>query len=193
MQAEKNVYNDFKRIHEIVSSERFRNMEGLSGEIPFWIAPYHIKDEDRVDVAISNLVKRLSNDGINALCVDLFDLTCSLVDSYIGLEEMIVLEEGMEKSLFKNALQSSINIHERLIPEITVMVEKTNPQMLFLKGIGKVYPFIRSHIVLNNLQSAITHIPTLMFYPGKYSGISLRLFDTLEDDNYYRANNIFSQ
>jgi hypothetical protein len=65
--------------------------------------------------------------------------------------------------------------------------------MLFIKGVGKVFPFIRSHIVLNNLQSAVKNIPTLMFFPGEYSGKSLKLFNLLEDDNYYRANNIFSQ
>ena len=54
--------------------------------------------------------------------------------------------------------------------------------MLFLKGVGKVYPFIRSHTVLNNLQSSIKHIPTLMFYPGEYSGRALNLFDRFEDD-----------
>jgi hypothetical protein len=47
--------------------------------------------------------------------------------------------------------------------------------------------------VLNNLQSAVKNIPTLMFFPGEYSGKSLKLFNLLEDDNYYRANNIFSQ
>jgi hypothetical protein len=59
--------------------------------------------------------------------------------------------------------------------------------------VGRVFPFIRSHIVLNNLQSAVKNIPTLMFFPGEYSGKSLKLFDLLADDNYYRANNIFSQ
>ncbi|MDD3190001.1 MAG: DUF1788 domain-containing protein [Fermentimonas sp.] len=51
---------------------------------------------------------------------------------------------------------------------------------------------MRSHIVLNNLQSEIKNIPTLMFYPGEYSGRSLRLFNLLEDDNYYRAFNIYT-
>ena len=108
------------------------------------------------------------------------------------MEELKQIELDLDKSFFLDALQSTINIHDRFIPAIGEKVKETNPQMLFLKGVGKVYPFIRSHIVLNNLQSEIKNIPTLMFYPGEYSGRSLRLFNLLEDDNYYRAFNIYT-
>ncbi|HNS79442.1 MAG TPA: DUF1788 domain-containing protein [Syntrophorhabdus sp.] len=193
MSLQKSVYADFQLIHKIVSSSRFINMEGLSGEIPFWIAPYDIKADAQVDTEVVNLVKKLSNQGIKALCIDLFDLTCDIIEKHIGIQEMISLEKSLEKAYFKDALQSTINIHERFIPAIAALVKEKQPAMLFLKGVGKVYPFIRSHTVLNNLQSSIKHIPTLMFYPGEYSGRALKLFDLLEDDNYYRANNIFSQ
>ena len=108
------------------------------------------------------------------------------------MEELKQIELDLDKSFFLDALQSTINIHDRFIPAIGEKVKGANPQMLFLKGVGKVYPFIRSHIVLNNLQSEIKNIPTLMFYPGEYSGRSLRLFNLLEDDNYYRAFNIYT-
>jgi hypothetical protein len=168
-------------------------MEGLSGEIPFWIAPYEVKAENQVNNEIGNLVRKLHNEGIKALCIDLFELSCSLVEQNIGLEDMFAIEETMEKQFFIDALQSTINIHERFIPAISERIEAEKPAMLFIKGVGKVFPFIRSHIVLNNLQSAVKNIPTLMFFPGEYSGKSLKLFNLLEDDNYYRANNIFSQ
>jgi hypothetical protein len=126
------------------------------------------------------------------LCIDLFELSCEIIDKNIGMEELIQIELKLEKSFFLDALQSTINIHDRFIPAIALKVNEANPQMLFLKGVGKVYPFIRSHIVLNNLQSVIKEIPTLMFYPGEYRGRSLRLFNLLEDDNYYRAFNIYT-
>jgi hypothetical protein len=193
MTLEESIYEKFTFIRKVVSQERFLKMEGLSGEIPFWIAPYDVRAENQVNSEISNLVRKLHNDGIIALCIDLFELSCELVDEHIGLEEMFALEQSMEKQFFIDALQSTINIHERFIPAISERIEAENPSMLLIKGVGKVFPFIRSHIVLNNLQSAVKNIPTLMFFPGEYSGKSLKLFDLLEDDNYYRANNIFSQ
>jgi hypothetical protein len=193
MTLEESIYEKFTFIRKVVSQERFLRMEGLSGEIPFWIAPYDVGAENQVNSEIINLVRKLHNDGIIALCVDLFELSCELVDEHIGLEEMFALEQSMEKQFFIDALQSTINIHERFIPAISERIEAENPSMLLIKGVGKVFPFIRSHIVLNNLQSAVKNIPTLMFFPGEYSGKSLKLFDLLADDNYYRANNIFSQ
>ncbi|MFA6752406.1 MAG: DUF1788 domain-containing protein, partial [Fermentimonas sp.] len=170
----------------------FINMEGLSGEIPFWVAPYDISKELKVESEIKHLVRKLKTSGFEPLCIDLFELSCEIIEEKIGMEELKQIELDLDKSFFLDALQSTINIHDRFIPAIGKKVKETNPQMLFLKGVGKVYPFIRSHIVLNNLQSEIKNIPTLMFYPGEYSGRSLRLFNLLEDDNYYRAFNIYT-
>jgi hypothetical protein len=58
---------------------------------------------------------------------------------------------------------------------------------VFITGVGKCYPFVRSHNVLNNLHQVLDSVPVVMFFPGKYSGQDLRLFGTIKDDNYYRA------
>ena len=165
-------------------------MDALNGEIPFWIAPYDIATQNQVEQEIANLTVKLENNGIKTLLVDLFELSCQLIDENIGLNEMFELELEMEKTDFKDAIQSTINIHERFIPAIVEKVASTTPKILLLKGIGAVYPFIRSHTVLNNLQSAVKNIPTVMFFCGSYTGQSLNLFGTLKDDNYYRAFNI---
>jgi hypothetical protein len=68
--------------------------------------------------------------------------------------------------------------------------------VLFIAGVGEVFPYIRSHNVLNNLQKAAKLRPTVLFFPGDYShsieaGASLDLFGRLRDDKYYRAFNIY--
>jgi hypothetical protein len=69
-------------------------------------------------------------------------------------------------------------------------------EVMFITGVGEVFPYIRSHTVLNNLQSTAKYRPTVMFFPGEYThsaetGASLNLFGRLHDDNYYRAFNIY--
>ena len=59
--------------------------------------------------------------------------------------------------------------------------------VIFLTGVGKVFPFVRSHNVLNNLHLVLDYIPVVMFYPGEWNGQSLSLFGTINDGNYYRA------
>jgi hypothetical protein len=67
--------------------------------------------------------------------------------------------------------------------------------VMFLTGVGEVFPYIRSHNVLNNLQKTVKDNPMVMFFPGTYThslefGASLDLFGRLRDDKYYRAFDI---
>jgi hypothetical protein len=76
------------------------------------------------------------------------------------------------------------------MPKIKEKIESANAKVYFLTGIGLVFPYIRSHTVLNNLQNIATEAPTVAFFPGEYDGHSLKLFGLMKDDNYYRAFNI---
>jgi len=187
-----NLHHKFSHIHKVISTEKFLNKEALGGEIPFWISTYDPKQEVGVEKEIENLQRRLENEGLNTLLINLFALCMQIVDETIGLDKIFEIEKKKTKERFKNALQSTINIHERLIPNIKYQVYEKKPKALILNGVGSVFPFIRSHNVLNNLQSAVKEIPTLMFFPGIYTGHSLELFGLLKDDNYYRAFNIDS-
>ena len=60
-------------------------------------------------------------------------------------------------------------------------------QIILITGIGKCYGVIRAHTILNNLHSIVTNNPLIMLYPGSYNGQSFKLFNKLENDNYYRA------
>lgn len=190
MNSNEQIIEKFQHIYEVVSSISFQKMDALGGEIPFWIASYEISKNSLVEIEIKNLTKRLLNEDVNSLVVNLFDLSCDIINKNIGLEKMFEVEVKKDKERFKKALQSTLNIHDRLIPEIINRLNTENPKILFISGVGAVFPFIRSHTILNNLQSAVKNIPTLMFFPGVYSGRALRLFGTIEDDNYYRAFNI---
>lgn len=59
--------------------------------------------------------------------------------------------------------------------------------VLLITGVGEVYPFMRVHNILNNMQSVFNDVPVVVAYPGAYDGGSLSLFGKLSDGNYYRA------
>ena len=52
-------------------------------------------------------------------------------------------------------------------------------------GVGKSYPLLRSHNVLNNLHQSYLRAPVVMFFPGTYNEQELILFNEIKDDNYY--------
>ncbi|GAA6437131.1 hypothetical protein K150096H7_08830 [[Clostridium] symbiosum] len=80
----------------------------------------------------------------------------------------------------------------RLTNDDNLIVNKINSEtpddaVVFLTGVGKIFPFVRSHNVLNNLHQVLDKVPVVMFYPGEWNGQSLSLFGTINDGNYYRA------
>ena len=82
------------------------------------------------------------------------------------------------------------------MPAIAEKMRQREFDVMFITGVGEVFPYIRSHNVLNNLQSTAKEQPTVMFFPGDYThsveaGASLDLFGKLRDDKYYRAFNIY--
>ncbi|WCA43697.1 DUF1788 domain-containing protein [Actinomyces oris] len=186
----------------VLSSDRFLRMEGLGNEVPFFIWPYPPEQELEVQSANSRIVDRLRTScGLSVLVVDLFELAVELLEGRGGnmLERLEQIEPTRSRSAFRRDLQRMLDPEQHIVPAIERRIEaEAGVDLLVLTGIGRVFPFIRSHNVLNNLQVAVPDFPVLMLFPGEYSqtallGSSLVLFNLLTDDQYYRAKNILEQ
>ena len=180
----------FEHLYEVISSEDFLKMKSLGGEIPFFISPYEAKTQVEIDKSIKGLKNKLQNSGIPVLEINLYDISLDIINKELGVSEIFELEREMGKDEFKEALQSILDINEVLMPAIKEIIDTSTAKVYFLTGIGMVFPYIRSHNILNNLQNVAKEAPTVAFFPGKYNGYSLELFGLLKDDNYYRAFNI---
>ena len=185
-----NISTKFERLYKIISTERFLKKEALGGEIPFFITAYDPLQELDVQRATKGLINKLESSGIPVLELNLYTIICDILEDKGGMERMFKVEKKKSKDKFLRALQSSLNIHEVLIPKIAEMIDTSNARVYFLTGIGTVFPFIRSHNVLNNLQNVVKDAPLVAFFSGEYDGHSLNLFGLMKDDNYYRAFNI---
>ncbi len=184
------IVKKFDHLYKVISDEDFIQMKKLGGEIPFFIAAFDPKQQIEVDRAIRSLKNKLETNGIPVLELNLYDIALGILNEELGEGEIFELEKTMDKKEFKEALQSILDINEVLIPKIKGMIDDTSAKVYFLTGIGLVFPFIRSHNVLNNLQNVAKKAPTVAFFAGDYNGYSLELFGLMKDDNYYRAFNI---
>ncbi len=184
------IVKKFDHLYKVISDEDFLQMKKLGGEIPFFIAAFDPKQQIEVDRAIRSLKNKLETNGIPVLELNLYDIALELLNEELGEDEIFELEKTMDKKEFKEALQSILDINEVLIPKIKGMIDAASAKVYFLTGIGLVFPFIRSHNVLNNLQNVAKKAPTVAFFAGDYNGYSLELFGLMKDDNYYRAFNI---
>jgi hypothetical protein len=186
-----------EHLFKVVTSQRFLTKQGLGNEVPFFICPYPAEEgltmnEDRAD-----LVTRIRHAGVGVLDLSLYDLSIAILEERCILEQILDIEPDTEKDEIRELLQSVLDPQANLIPKIGEAIEATPHDVIFLSGVGEVYPYIRSHNVLNNLQSTAKDKPTVLFFPGSYThalatGASLDLFGRLHDDKYYRAFNILN-
>lgn len=187
-----------EHLFDVMSGQRFLNMEGLSNEVPFFIYPYDPENALEVSKARKRITNRLAQAGISVREINLYDLSIEILKSRGDWDELIEVEPEIDKVEFVETLQSILNPQTSLAPAIADSLADSAFDIVFLTGIGEVFPYIRSHNVLNNLQSVVVGKPMLMFFPGRYEqsetlGSSLVLFGQLKDDQYYRAKNILEQ
>jgi hypothetical protein len=184
------ITSKFLHLYKVISSKSFLNKEALGGEIPFFITAYDAKQEVEVKDSIKLLKNKLETSGVSVLELNLYEIVCNILEEKGGMERMFSIELTKDKGKFLSALQSTLNIHQILMPKIKAMIDENPSKVYFLTGIGMVFPYIRSHNILNNLQNIAKDSPTVTFFPGNYNGHTLNLFGLLTDDNYYRAFNI---
>jgi len=185
----------FNHLLTVISGERFLRKEGLGNEIPFFICPYAPENRVEMEQSREKLVVQLNQRGVRVLEINLYDLSLGILKNRDILDQILTIESSVSKDELKELLQGVLDPENHLIPAISQIINDNKFDVLFLSGVGEVFPYLRSHNVLNNLQSVAKDKPTVMFFPGEYaysleSGASLDLFGRLRDDKYYRAFNI---
>ncbi|MBN8486518.1 MAG: DUF1788 domain-containing protein [Burkholderiales bacterium] len=201
----------FDHLLEVIGGERFLQMRGLNNDLPFYICEFRASEAVEMQRLQRQLISSLANlsvpclggRGVRALDINLYDLCIELLQAREGSsdgtrlwDELLTVESEVEKDSLLELLQNVLGIEDYLIPAIGARLQQAEFDVLFLSGIGEVFPYIRSHNVLNNLQSTAKDKPTVLFFPGEYrhsleQGASLELFGLLHDDKYYRAFNIY--
>jgi len=183
-----NIEQKFQKLYDIFTNDDFLSMKALGGEIPFYITSYNPTQENEVFKEIDRIEDRLKREGIKTIRIDLFKLSLEMLEKRKILNKIIQKEKTLTKTQLFKTLTSVLDVNY-IVKEIG-KIANNDSKIVFITGIGQVYPFIRSHTILNNLQNQIKNKPTVMFFPGVFDGTSLSLFGELKDDNYYRAFNL---
>lgn len=183
----------YERLDEIlpkIMDKRFRENKGLGNEIGFYIFDYDPKDEMLVREHIAFLKQKVNTDSseIRIKEFDLYEIVLEILENKGYLEKVFAMEEKKGTEAILKPIKNTLRLTQKndlVVEYIRQRVEQND--IVFLTGVGKVWPIIRSHTILNALHSVIDHVPLVMFYPGTYSGQDLNLFDEIMDQNYYRA------
>lgn len=163
---------------------------GTANDLKFYIFDYNPKEEP----LIRKEVKKLKDRNPAIVEFDLYEMMLQIIEDEGYMDDVIRMETDYKKSLLlREVFQPLLSVEEEdnsFLEMFKGGVVDDGRTIVLITGIGKAFPVIRSHTILNNLQSIFRRNPVVMMYPGRYeikNSMTLRLFDRLDDDNYYRA------
>ena len=177
-------------VEEIIKKPSFRQNKGLGNEVGYYILDYPAEKEMLIRERVNYIRQKYENspDGFRVIVFDLYDIIIDTLQAKGYIEKTVEMErkKGFERVIRAIGNTMRVASEDSLIVNY-IKDHTTDNAVVFLIGIGKCFPLLRSHTVLNNLHQVVDHVPVVMFYPGKYDGQELILFGEIKDDNYYRA------
>jgi len=187
-----------QKLFRLFSNPDFLAMKGQANEVPIFIQTYDPKLEDSVRRTVGALENRLKDTGIAVSSLDLFELVLEELEAHRILGSLLRDEVHFEKVEILETLQNYADPKTHLIPRLIRAIGE-GTQLTFITGSGRIYPFLRTHTILESLQPAMLRHPVVIFFPGSYEqdstgGSHLRLFGEIPvpaiNNPYYRATNL---
>jgi hypothetical protein len=179
------------RLNEIparIVTDEFLEGRGLGNEIAFYIFDYSPEDELQVRERIPTLLSAASarRPGIRIGHVNLLKLVIDHLQERGLLDRAIDLQRTKGDAHLLKALNAPLR-PDRVAQKLAAAVVPGEHDVIFVSGVGSVFPFVRTHGLLNNLHVHMANTPLVLFFPGSYNGQQLSIFGRLHDENYYRA------
>jgi len=178
------IKEELDEIKRRISEAKFLANKGLSNEVRIYVFKY----APRYELMVREFIKRVVGtpyENHRIIELDMYKILLDILEEKSVLEKVSLMEENKGKDYLL------ANIQKIATPRafFDKMKYKTG-DVLFLTGVGKVYPFMRSHKILDIMQPVLNNTPIVLFYPGEFDGQSLTLFNKFRDANYYRLFNL---
>jgi hypothetical protein len=171
-----------------ITSKDFLSGKGLGNEIAFYIFDYPPEEElqirTHIEFLLTHIPKYKSN--LRVCHVNLFDMVMDYLKERNLLEKSLRKQKQEGDEALWKALMSPLKA-EKLVQVFAKAARPEEQDLIIVSEVGSVWPLVRTHSLLNNLQTVMGQTPLVMFYPGRYDGKTLRLFGKVKSNHYYRA------
>ena len=157
--------------------------------IPFYILDYDPQDEYMAREHVLNLQDKVNreNGDIYIKVIDLYNLLLECLKEKGFLDKALKAEESKGTEKLFEAIKNTLQLKKETNVYMDKIAEGIQPEdVVFLTGVGKVYPIVRTHKVLSNLRPLLKRNPLIVMYPGTYINNELSLFGEIDRD-YYQA------
>lgn len=182
-----NIEERLDKVRALIQEREFLEGRGLSNEVNIRIFCYEPEDE----MAVRHFIDQVITDqslGCNLKVCNLYQTFLAACEDIDILDAIPEMEESDGSDFLLEQLHSAIGENE-FIEKIQYDPHQIG-DVLALTGVGEVFPFMRIHSLLEALQPHFSDIPILVFYPGKFDGRHVKLFNRLQANDYYRAFNV---
>lgn len=184
------IQEHLEKLGEVIQKEDFLLNRGLGNEVGYYIFDYDPKDELIVRDYINDISGTSVGDNYEVKVYNLYVIMLEYLEKRGFTEKAIKMEErrGLQKLVesIGRLLKMDLPEEENVLFEY-VDTHTPEKSVVFLTGIGELYPLIRAHSILNKMHQVFDRVPVVMMYPGEYDELSLTILNTNKDDNYYRA------
>lgn len=193
--SESELDQTFDRLFSIMQSDPFLQSNGIGNEVPLYIQPYAIEVQEGIDKRIKALHTRLQTQGQDVLRIHLLELVAEITGPKDRLKRLLEKESSMPRAKMLSTMTRWTDSANHIVPAIKAKLESKQWHATLIHGCGSVFPFLRTHGILESLQKDMDVSPIVFFFPGDYqhreaAGSDLRLFGRLSHKGYYRAFNL---
>ena len=173
-------------LRKSIQEEDFLKGKGLSNEVNIRIFCYDPKNE----MVVRYFVEQLSSMDLksNVQIVDLYETFLSICEDKRILNRIPQLEEKRGKEFLEKQFEKTCDA--KTFAKKVIDSFDGNNDLLMITGVGKAFPFMRVHALLNALQEDFNEKPIVVLYPGAFDGHYVKLFNRLKSNEYYRAFNM---
>jgi len=173
-----------------LEDESFLSNKGLSNEVGIYIFAYQPQEEMAVRAFARELIKGYNGQSgrSRAIVYDMYAILTDICAQRRVIDRLPQFEEQKGRDKLLGQVQM-LAPPEEYVKKIQY-APHLRGDVVMITGVGKVYPYMRSHNILNNLQHLFPDVPVILFYPGTFNGLTLTLFGKFMDDHYYRAFNL---
>ena len=173
-------------LKEVIQQDDFLQGKGLSNEVNIRMFCYDPKDE----MAVRHFTEKLENESLkcNIQIVDLYETFLSICEDKRILDKIPNLEQKRGKVFLEKQFEKTCDAKTYAKKIIDNFAE--DKDLLLIAGVGKAFPFMRVHALLNALQEDMNDKPIVVLYPGTFDRHYVKLFNQLKPNEYYRAFNM---
>lgn len=168
-----------KRLHE----PGFTTPRGIGSDIPHYVFDYAPEDELQVRLYIKNLLRRTS---LKIKEINLFEFLLSFFEDEVEELKELSEEEGITGLI--DALETILDEQQIVVEHFIEQTEKA--EIILITGAGTAYPYLRSSQLLKMLSVNAFKKPIVLFYPGQFTGLRLRMFGIFDNEDDYQLSRI---